>query len=252
MLLVSRYTKLLPYYKTKFEAAGFSNIHVTDKEKDALNFVINDVNPRFLVIDSHFYNAATPLMIGILLKSFPKLHIAVISTAQYPDELAAFFIFYGAEYYINFLDGIEEFKRGLGCIREGKGYIAPDVQRIIDDYPEWPDLKMRTDKRQLEVLIMLCNGNTPDDIGSSLHITRRTVDWHIEELKYYFNVNTREQLISVAFYLEIVTKKDLCFFKRKKRNEKGKGKKKKDVSLIEFYRNMHKNNEQLAISNGES
>ena len=63
-LLVSRYTHWFPFFITLFEELGYSDVHVTDKEKDALNMLINEVNPQYLFIDSMFYSCATPLMIG--------------------------------------------------------------------------------------------------------------------------------------------------------------------------------------------
>ena len=62
---------------------------------------------------------------------------------------------------------------------------------------------------------MLCNGNSPDDIADCLHISRKTVDWHIDRLKDVFHVHTRDQLMCMAFYLDIVNKDDMCFFSRK-------------------------------------
>ena len=214
-LLVSRYTNFLPHFKQRLEALGFTDVHVTDKEKDGLNMLINEVKPHFLIMGSNFYSAATPYMLGQLLMLFPKLTIAAVTTAPFPDEMAAWFIFHGVGYYINLFDGLEEFHHGLNCLLQGREYVAPAVQKIISDLPEWPEIRNKADKRQIEVLIMLCNGNSPADIADCLHISRWTVDWHINELKELFHVHTREQLISMAFYLDIVDKKDLCFFSRK-------------------------------------
>jgi len=52
----------------------------------------------------------------------------------------------------------------LQCILEGKNYIAPSVQALIDSLQEQPDVKLKPDRRQFEVLVMLCNGNSPDDM----------------------------------------------------------------------------------------
>jgi DNA-binding NarL/FixJ family response regulator len=212
---VSRYTKLFPHFKKQLEAMGFPDVHVTDREKDGLNMMINEVKPRYVIIGSNFYNAATPYMVGQLIRLFPRLTVAAVTTAPFPDDLAANFIFHGAGYYINLLDGIEEFRHGLNCVLQGKEYIAPAVQALIDGMGAIPEIKPNADKRQIEVLIMLCNGTNNLDIADHLHISRRTVDWHINELKKVFHVHTREQLISMAFYLGIVEKKDLVFFAQK-------------------------------------
>jgi DNA-binding NarL/FixJ family response regulator len=214
-LVASRYSKLHSHFKRRLEALGFIDVFVTDREKDGLNMVINEIKPRFLIIGSHFYSAATPYMAGQLHTLFPQLTIAAVTTAPFPDDLAAWFVFHGARYYINLLDGIDEFKHGLNCLLQGTEYISPSVQRIISRRREWPDVRNRADKRQLEVLTMLCNGNSPNDIADRLHISRGTVDWHIKKLKKVFHVHTREQLISMAFYLGIVDRKDLCFFSAK-------------------------------------
>ena len=212
---MSRYTKLFPHFKQRLETLGFNDVHVTDKEKDGLNTVINDVKPHFLIMGSNFYSAATPYMAGQLHTLFPRLTIAAVTTAPFPDDLAAWFIFHGIGYYINLFDGIDEFHNGLNCLLQGKEYIAPSVQKIINQLTEWPQVRNRADKRQIEVLIMLCNGNSPIAIADCLHISRWTVDWHIKELKKVFHVHTREQLISMAFYLGIVRKEDMVFFASK-------------------------------------
>jgi hypothetical protein len=62
---------------------------------------------------------------------------------------------------------------------------------------------------------MLCNRNSPDDIADCMHISRKTVDWHIDRLEDVFHVHTRDQLMCMAFSLDIVKRDDMCFFSRK-------------------------------------
>jgi len=214
-LLVSRYTKLLPHFKKRLEALGFNDVHVTDKEKDSLNMLINEIKPRYLLISSNFYYAATPYMVGQLVRLFPRMTIAAVTTAPFPDDLAANFIFHGAGYYINLFDGLDEFYHGLHCILQGKKYVSPAVQNIINDLSEWPEVKKKANQRQIEVLLMLCNGYCNIDIADCLHISRKTVDYHINTLKKVLHVHTREQIICMAFYLDMVRKEDMGFFAKK-------------------------------------
>ena len=216
-LLVSRFTHLFPFYKSCFEAWGFSDVYTTGKEKDGLNMLINEINPRYVFIDSCFYSFATPCMMGQLLRSFPQLNITAVTLHSFPDNLAMWFVFHGVRNYIKMADGMAEFQQGMRCILDGKKYVAPSVLAIIEALPEWLEVKDKADRRQIEVLLMLCNGNSPDDIAGCLHVTRKTVDWHIDQLKKVFHVQTREQLIIMAFYLDVVTKDDMCFFSRNKK-----------------------------------
>jgi len=174
-LLVSRYTNWFPFFITIFEELGYSDVHVTDKGKDALNMLINEVNHQYLFINSMFYSCATPLMIGKLLWSYPKLHITAVTLLNpYPDNMAMWFIFHGAKSYIKAADGKLEFLQNIRGIREGKAYIVPAVQAIIDGLPEWPEVQSKAAKRQLEVLVMLCNGNSLEELAKSLGISCKT------------------------------------------------------------------------------
>ena len=217
-LLVSRWVKLFPHYKKRLTQLGFRDVIVTSEEKDSLNMVINEVKPRLLLVCSCFYKAGTPYMMGQLHKNFPRLSIAAINLDDFPDDMAPWFIWYGVASYVNEKEGIEEFNFGMEEVRQGRKYIAPNVKEIFEN-TEWPDINDKADKRQLEVLTFLCNGMAPLLIGEQLHISKRTVDWHIEELRKVFGVQNREELISMAFYLDIVTKDDLCFFDRKLKNK---------------------------------
>jgi DNA-binding NarL/FixJ family response regulator len=151
-------------------------------------------------------------MVGQLLKLFPKLKIAVLSTSPFPDAIAVWFVFHGIKFYVKLSDGNDEFNHGLKCILEGKKYIASDVQRILDSLTEYPDIPLKATKRQKEVLLMLCCGFSIKRIIGRLHIGKVTVEKHIKELLKIFNSRGREELIKTAYCLEIFTKNDLRFF----------------------------------------
>lgn len=213
-LFVSRSRKLFPLWMKKAPALGFRDVHVTGEDKDSLNTVINDLKPRLVMVGSCFYGAATPYMMGQLLKIFPGLNIAAVNIHEFPDGLAPFFIWHGVKSYVNLQEGEDEFYYGLEEIKQGHEYIAPTIKYVVDNC-EWPEINDKAEKRQLEVLVFLCNGKTPLDIARLLHVCKRTVDWHIEQLFKVFDVHSREELICMAFYLDLVTKDDLRFFDRK-------------------------------------
>jgi DNA-binding NarL/FixJ family response regulator len=210
-LLVSRFVNWFPHFKMRLEALGFPGVNVTGADKDGLNMLINELNPGYVLISSNFYDCGTPYMIGQLLGVFPKLNIAVINAAPFPDETATWFIFHGVKAYIKLADGPDEFHHGLRRFLEGKEYIAPDVQRILDELAEWPDVNQKETRRHKEILLMLYNGFSIKRIEENLHICKATVEYHIRELMKIFNCRGREELIMTVHCLEIFTKKDLCF-----------------------------------------
>jgi DNA-binding NarL/FixJ family response regulator len=209
-LLVNRDIKMFPFYKMRLEALGFPDVHVTGKDKDGLNMLINELKPGYVLFDSNFYYCGTPYMIGRLLSVFPKLNIAVLTIGPFSDTVAAWFIFHGVKTYVKFSDGIDVFYRALQCFLNGKNYISPDVQEIIDNV-EWPDVSLSETRRQKEILLMLCNGFSITNIEDNLQICKATVEFHIRGLMKIFNCEGREELIKTAHCLDIFSKQDLCF-----------------------------------------
>jgi len=211
-LLISRAVNWFPQFKERLEALGFPDVHVTAVEKDGLNMLINELNPDYVLIDSNFYDCGTPYMVGQMLRVFTKLNIAVISTSPFPDAIAAWFVFHGVKFYVKWLDGKEEFHHGLQCFLDGKRYIAPDVQNILDGLAEWPVIPLKATRRQKEILLMLCCGFSIQRIQDRLHICKATVEYHVRELMKIFNSRGREELIKTVNCLDIFTKNELRFY----------------------------------------
>jgi DNA-binding NarL/FixJ family response regulator len=219
-LIVSSAKKLFPYYQKRLLELGFKDVEATGEEKDSLNTVINELKPRLVLVGSGFYHAATPFMMGQLLKLFPKLNIAAVSLGEYPASIAAWFIFHGVKSYLDLWEGYEEFHYGLEEIRKGERYISRNVRRLIDLFPEWPDTKDKATKRQMESLVLLCNGFIPGHIGNEMQVTRKTVSNHLNDLYKIFHVKNREEIVSMAWDLGIVSGKDMCFYDRKGSNKR--------------------------------
>ena len=86
---------------------------------------------------------------------------------------------------------------------------------MIDNVKVWPDVNQKITKRLKECLIMLCCGFKTESIGKNLHISKSTVENHLQTLYDIFHVDGREALVSMAWCLEIVTKEDIQFYDNK-------------------------------------
>jgi DNA-binding NarL/FixJ family response regulator len=211
-LIISRAKNMLPVCKYYLKTAGFQNIVLTSEEKDSLNFVLNEQKPRLVFIESCFYEAVTPYMTGRLLRDFPKLRIVVFSVGEFPDDLAMWFYFYGVKNYINFRDGMCEFKRGIQKILRGEEFRSKKVQRRIDLRDKMPKTAYSFTDRQMEVLMLVCNGFTTDESGEVLYISRRTVERIKTDLYAVFHVRNERELIRVAYYMDLFKKDELYFY----------------------------------------
>jgi DNA-binding NarL/FixJ family response regulator len=218
-LMVSRAKNLFPHIKRRLLDLGFPNVDITSEEKDSLNLVINEKKPDLVLVGSGFYQAATPYMMGELLGRFPKLNIAAVSVYEYPDVIAAWFIWHGVKSYLNLWEGYEEFHRGLQEVRKGKVYVSRNVRCLMDLFSEWPKVGDKATKRQMETLVLICNGFIPKQIGDAMHITRRTVSNHLKDLYQIFHVKNREEMVSLAWELDLVCKEDMRFIDRREKNK---------------------------------
>ena len=221
-LAVSEAAELHAEFKTWLEKMGFADVAVTSQKNDALNTVICNKKPRLVLIDSWFYRNGTPRRIGELLRLFPKLNIAVVSLHDYPLSSAPWFIWEGAKSYLHLWEGYGEFKRGLQLVREGKAYIAPKVQHLIERCEELPDTKSKITKRQKECLVMLCCGLTHDQIAGVLNVSRSTVHNHLYSLYSAFHVHNRNEMVALAWEMELVTPRDIHLYNQKKEQRCGK------------------------------
>jgi DNA-binding NarL/FixJ family response regulator len=211
-LIVSRAKKLFPYYKKSLAGAGFKDVEITGEELDSLNMVISEKKPRLVLVGAGFYHAATPYMLGHVRKRFPYLHIAAVSLGEFPDEIAVWFIWRGVKSYLSLWEGEEEFYFGLEEVRNGRRYISPGVRRLLEQFPITPDVEDKATRRQLEVLVLLCKGHLIHEIGALLHISRNCVNAHLKQMYKIFHVRNREEMVSMAWELGLVTTKD-CFYR---------------------------------------
>ena len=174
-LVVSRHKILHSHFKTRFEELGFENVIVTGADKDGLSMKIRDVKPQIVIMGCKFYQCCTPFLMTDLHRQFPKLNIAAVSLTDFPDDLAMYFIINGARSYVNVLEGLDEFYKGLNEIREGREYVAPEVQRRIDMRSVYPEPTGILTDRQREIIMLAANGFTVEEIAVTLGISVRSV-----------------------------------------------------------------------------
>ncbi|GHV95072.1 hypothetical protein AGMMS50293_13920 [Spirochaetia bacterium] len=96
-------------------------------------------------------------------------------------------------------------------IYSGEEYISPGVEKGFEKENEMLKLKRQVTDREWQVLFLICNGFTEDQIAYNLAISRRTVDKHISNLHVILDAYKREDLLRKALCLGWVKKEHLCF-----------------------------------------
>jgi len=175
-LVISKNVKCFPLYKKLLEDFGFINVTLTDVENEGLNFIIREKKPDLLIIEASFYQRSTPYMMGELLRIIPELkYTAAVALDDYCEELAMCFITNHVDAYVRWYDGIEEFKKGMGAVRDGEHYISPAVLERIQQRDAKITPAGRLFQRQIEVMRLICSGLQEDEAADNLHVSRSTI-----------------------------------------------------------------------------
>ena len=214
VLVVSRSKDIAVFTKWYCKSWKRLNVQGTTEDGERLIEIIEDIRPQIVLFESCFYQAATPFMLGQLLQKLPRLHIAVFSIGEFPDDLAMQLIFHGVESYVNLRSGFGEFRRGLKRIFYGHSYIDRGVREKISSLNAIPQSPLYLQNREMEVLYLLANGKTTQEIADILHISFRTVETTKTTLYRKLHVRNVSELIRIALYLDLIKRDDLCFLDR--------------------------------------
>lgn len=141
--------------------------------------------------DIVFMDIEMPEMNGIeatmeILKIKPDLKVVALS--MYSDEdYYTKMIDAGAKGFILKNSGIKEVEEAIEHVISGKNYFSQEILsgfiKSISRKKE-PENSGRLSDREAEVLFLICKGHSNHEIAGSLHISKRTVDKHRENLLF--------------------------------------------------------------------
>jgi DNA-binding NarL/FixJ family response regulator len=190
-----------------------SNNGLTSEIREAKNgreFLagLNDFVP-----DVVFMDIEMPEMNGMeatqaALKRFPGLKIIALS--MYSDEnFYTEMIEAGVKGFLLKNSKFDELKNALADVFEGRNYFSPEILASIvnnlNRKPETPANNNLT-KREMEVLLSICQGHSNHEIAEQLFISKRTVDKHRENILLKTQSRNTAELVVFAIkegYFEV-------------------------------------------------
>lgn len=138
------------------------------------------------------------------------------AVATYPDIKIIALSMYGEEEYLeSMLDagakgflvkntGIDELERAIKTVHDGKSYFSSDLLAILMNLlknPKKEEVNVEQQKfseREIEILQLICEGMTNQEIGDQLFISPRTVDGHRANIISKAGVKNTAQLVTYA------------------------------------------------------
>lgn len=134
-------------------------------------------------------------------KEYPSIQVLAMSTFKERSYISQM-IQSGASGYLVKSASKEEITEAILCADEGKLYLSLDISNVSLDQvaSEIPVLS----RREKEVLQLIADGLTNNQIAQQLYISLHTVDTHRKNLLAKFNVNNTAILIKTAVKYQLI------------------------------------------------
>ena len=169
-----------------------------------------------LMPDVVLMDIAMPLMDGLeatrrMNKDFPKIKVLVLT--QYEDSEHVFSIIEaGASGFINKTAASSELASGIRSVHHGDSFLSPSVARIlVESHQHGASIRRGNDPhdqltgREREILKLLAEGHTIQEIAHLLVISPKTVEGHKTNLMAKLHIHNRIDLVKYALNKGIIT-----------------------------------------------
>ena len=117
-------------------------------------------------------------------------------------------ILLGANAYVNKDSTAEELRDCMKEVARGEKYFSREVLKVLSGLKATtsPVVALTEDlsERELEILVLICDGLNPKEIGEQLFLSPRTVETHKNNIMQKIGVNSVAKLISVALKNKLV------------------------------------------------
>jgi DNA-binding NarL/FixJ family response regulator len=134
-------------------------------------------------------------------KEYPTIQVLAMSTFKERSYISQM-IQSGASGYLVKSASKEEITEAILCADEGKLYLSLDINNVTlgQVASEVPVLS----RREKEVLVLIADGLTNNQIAQQLFISLHTVDTHRKNLLAKFDVNNTAILIKMAVKYQLI------------------------------------------------
>ncbi|MEJ2264737.1 MAG: response regulator transcription factor [Anaerolineales bacterium] len=162
--------------------------------------LVQSLGPDVVVMD-----IAMPRIDGLeatsrIVADHPATRVLVLSAHEDPDHVISL-LEAGATSYLHKTISLNEFLEAIRSTHLGESVLPPSVASVVVKYLsgglEQADT-VRITQRELEVLGLVAEGLTNDQIAQRLHLSKRTVEAHLTHIYNKLNVCSRTEAALLA------------------------------------------------------
>jgi DNA-binding NarL/FixJ family response regulator len=172
---------------------------------------VKELEPDVVIMD-----IAMPLLGGLettrrMRKEFPETK--VLALTQYADKEYVFpVIEAGAHGFISKTAASSELALGIRSVYRGESFLSPSVAKLlVENFQQGANLQQRRDPydqltgRERDVLKLLVEGHTTQEIADILVISPKTVEGYKTSLMDKLDIHNRVDLVKYALRKGIIT-----------------------------------------------
>ncbi len=195
-------TSGLAYFFTKkpeFDIVG------TASSFDELKVSLPQKRPHILLLELRIPGSDFLEIISWVNIQSPWVKVIIFS-AYYSPDLVKTLSKIKVSGYVHKSANLSEITKAIAAVNQGdkhfatlthhyNGFHSSYESRIPDDFQK----RLQLSKRELEVLVLICQGNSSVQIGKSLFISRHTVETHRKNIFRKLDVNSSTELVKFAY-----------------------------------------------------
>jgi two-component system NarL family response regulator len=181
------------------EAPDILVVEQAENGREALA-VFRQQQPDVTLMDLRMPHMDGVAAITAICAEFPAARIIVLTTYDGDEEIYQG-LRSGAKGYLLKDAEPQELLSAIRTVYKGQKHIPPHVGAKLVERMTSPELS----DRELEVLQLITTGKSTQAISKALHITERTVNFHINHILSKLGVEDRTQAVIVALRRGIVS-----------------------------------------------
>ena len=197
---------------------GNADFSIVGEAKDGEEAVqkAKELNPDVVVIDLSMPKLSGIEATKIIKKKYPNIRVLVL-TMHENEEYVYQILKSGAGGYVLKSAGKEELSSAIRAVARGEKFFSPRVSQIMAEgylrRAEEDELKGRQEdvpltRREKEILALVANGLTNQQIADQLYISPRTVDTHRTNIMQKLDIHDVVNLVRYAIEHGITAPKE--------------------------------------------
>ena len=171
---------------------------------------VKELQPNVVLMD-----IAMPIMGGLeatrrIRREFPRTRVVVLT--QYDDKEYVFSIIEAGAYgFISKTAASSELTQGIRSVYHGDSFLSPSVAKILVENYQHGGERISQDPyeqltdRERDVLKLVAEGFTTQEIASILKVTPKTVEGHKTNLMAKLDIHNRIELVKYALRKGIIS-----------------------------------------------